>query len=160
MPNPHQKSIFLPIVLYNGLEDQNRWEATCNQKLATDSASYELTPTHNESLFNSHHELGQLTWAGATHHLSTWHWEGELALIWKSPENQSKSAGNPFDSPSKANWTSNPTSIYSFSAKIVWISRLELTLQLFLYIKNKTIEINPNFTLQAPLNFLKRPTDY
>ena len=51
-PNPHHtKSQYFPHVgLYSGLKDQNRPEATSHQKLATDSASPELTPTHTESL--------------------------------------------------------------------------------------------------------------
>ena len=53
VPNPHQKLIFptyIYIGQYSGLGDQNRPEATFYQKLATDGASPELTPTHTESL--------------------------------------------------------------------------------------------------------------
>ena len=58
----HTKSQnFLPISQYGGLEDQNRPEATFHQKLATDSDSPESTLTHIKSLYNSHHELDQLT---------------------------------------------------------------------------------------------------
>ena len=49
-PNPHQRQYFPPIGQYSGLKDQNRLEATSHQKLATDGASPELTPTHTESL--------------------------------------------------------------------------------------------------------------
>ena len=84
VPNPviHSKSQHFPLVgQYSGLEDQNRIEATSRQKLVADSASPELTSSHSESLYNSHHELGQLTWARPTHHLSKWHKKGWGASV-------------------------------------------------------------------------------
>ena len=58
----HTKHQFLPLIgRSSGLQDQNRQEATSHQKLATDGASPELTPTHTECLKYSHHELAQLT---------------------------------------------------------------------------------------------------
>ena len=50
------------------MEDQNGLEATSHQKLATDGASPELTPTHTECLYTSYHELNQLA-----HELVTTH---------------------------------------------------------------------------------------
>ena len=47
----HTKSQYLPpISQYIGLEDQNRLEAIYHQKLATDGASPNLTPTHTKNL--------------------------------------------------------------------------------------------------------------
>ena len=67
-PNPHKTPQCLPLIGRScGLEDQNRLAATSHQKLATDDASHELTPTHIECLKYSTmswpnlHKLAQFT---------------------------------------------------------------------------------------------------
>ena len=65
----HARSQTLPHVgQFSDLEDQNRLEAPSHQQLATDCASPELTTTHTECLYISHHELNQLA-----HELVTTH---------------------------------------------------------------------------------------
>ena len=65
---PHQTlPLHYPISQNNGLEAQNRLEATSHQKLVTDGASPKLA--HTTTFVPNHHELGQSTWAGSIHHL-------------------------------------------------------------------------------------------
>ena len=129
-PNPHQKSIF---PTYRSLQRLGR------PKHARGHLSQKIGDRWHLSWVDSHSHWKPLTLpprAGPTHiscaNLPPERGGGGLELIDKSPVNQPKSAGSPFDNSYKVNWTSKPSSLYTFSVKFGWILRLKLTLKLLL----------------------------